>query len=78
MESVFQFAQSVAGRTIRVIVGIILLALGLFVMHAGFWGIVVALIGLLALVQGALGVILVAPLFGYTLTGQKRAGPVGL
>ncbi len=76
MDAVIQFMQSVTGRTIRIILGIILLALGLFVIQ-GVWGIVVALIGLIPLVAGLLGVTLIAPLFGYTLTGRKPVGPVG-
>ncbi len=76
MDAVIQFMQSVTGRTIRVILGIILLALGLFVIQ-GVWGIVVALIGLIPLVAGLFGVFLIAPLFGYTLTGRKPVGPVG-
>lgn len=77
MDAVIQFMQSVGGRVTRVILGIILLALGILVMHGGVWGIIVALIGLVPLVAGLLGVCLFAPLFGYTLTGQKRLGPVG-
>ncbi len=77
MDAVIQFMQSVTGRTIRVILGIILLALGLLVMHGGVWGIIVALIGLIPLVAGLFGVVLIAPLFGYTLTGRKPVGPVG-
>ena len=76
MDAVMQFMQSVTGRTVRVILGIILLALGLFVIQ-GVWGIVVALIGLIPLVAGLFGVVLMAPLFGYTLTGRKPVGPVG-
>jgi hypothetical protein len=68
-----QFMQSASGRAIRIILGIVLLALGLFVM-GGVWGIVVAIIGLLPLVGGVFGILLFAPLVGYTLTGHKRMG----
>jgi predicted PurR-regulated permease PerM len=75
MDAVIQFMQSAVGRTTRIILGIILLALGLFVM-GGIWGIIVAILGLLPLVGGAFGICLLAPLVGYTLTGHKRAGSV--
>jgi len=76
MDSVIQFMQSVTGKTIRIVIGIILLALGLYVMQGGFWGIVVALIGLVPLAGGLFGFTVIAPLFGYTLTGHRRVGHV--
>jgi len=77
MNAVIQFMQSVTGRVIRVILGIILLALGLIVMQGGIWGFIVAVIGLIPLLAGLFGVVLIAPLFGYTLTGDKQTGTVG-
>jgi hypothetical protein len=75
MDAIIQLMQSVTGRVIRIIIGLILLALGLLVMQGGLWGIIVAIIGLIPIVAALSGVIFVAPLFGYTLTGHKRAGP---
>jgi hypothetical protein len=76
MDSTIQFLESVSGRTVRVILGIVLLALGIFLMH-GVWGIVVDIIGIIVLVAGLFGILLLAPLFGYTMTGEKRAGHAG-
>jgi hypothetical protein len=76
MDSVIQFLESVTGKTLRAILGLVLLALGIFVIQ-GVWGIVVDIIGVIVLVAGLFGILLLAPLFGYTVTGQKREGHVG-
>jgi hypothetical protein len=65
------FMQSWIGRLLRVVVGLALIAVGLFVMQ-GVWGYVVAAIGLIPLFAGIVGVCLLAPLFGYTLSGAPR------
>ena len=76
MDAFIQFMQSVTGRTLRVILGIILIALGVILMRPILWvGIVVVVIGLVPLVAALLGVCLIAPLFGYSLTGHKPVGP---
>ncbi len=81
MNSTIQFLESVTGRTLRAIVGLVLLALGIFLIQ-GVWGlvglgIVVDIIGVIVLVAGLFGILFLAPLFGYTMTGQKRAGHAG-
>ena len=77
MSSLIEFLESVGGRTVRAILGIILLALGILMMQSPaivVWGIIVGLIGIIVLVAGLFGFLLLAPLFGYTVTGHKRAG----
>jgi Protein of unknown function (DUF2892) len=76
MGSFISFIQSLAGRLLRIVVGIALIALGFLVIH-NVWGIVVAVIGLVPLIAGLAGICLFAPLFGYTLTGQRKASPIG-
>ncbi len=65
------FMQSWVGRLLRVVAGLVLIAVGLFVMQ-GAWGYVVAAIGLIPLFAGVVGICLLAPLFGYTVSGQPR------
>ncbi|HLG75898.1 MAG TPA: DUF2892 domain-containing protein [Ktedonobacteraceae bacterium] len=75
MGSFVSFMQSLAGRLLRIVAGIALIAIGLLVIHNG-WGIVVAVIGAVPLVAGLAGICLFASLFRYTLTGQRRVSPV--
>ena len=75
MGSFISFMQSLAGRFLRIVVGIVLITIGVFVLDAA-WGTVVAIIGTVPLVAGVAGVCLFAPLFGYTLTGQRKTGYV--
>ena len=81
MNSTIQFLESMAGRTLRAIVGLLLLAFGIFLIQ-GVWGlvglgIVVDIIGVIVLVAGLFGILFLAPLFGYTMTGEKHAGHAG-
>lgn len=74
MGSFVSFMQSLAGRLLRIVAGIALILIGLIVIN-NVWGIVIALIGVVPLVAGLVGVCLLAPLFGYTLTGQRKGSP---
>lgn len=65
------FMQSTTGRLLRVVVGLALMVLGLFFVGGG-WGAVLAVIGAVPLIAGVVGICLFAPLFGYTLTGERR------
>jgi Inner membrane protein YgaP-like, transmembrane domain len=71
MSSFVTFMQSTTGRILRIVVGIVLIALGLLAVQ-GVWGIVLAVVGLVPLIAGLGGVCLVAPLFGFTLRGQHK------
>ena len=76
MGAFVQFMQSVSGRVLRIVVGIALIAVGLFLIQ-GAWGFVVAIIGLVPLIAGLLGFCLIAPLFGFTLKGERSPHPAG-
>ena len=65
------FMQSWVGRLLRIVAGFALIAIGLVVVQ-GAWGYVVAVIGLIPLFAGTVGICLLAPLFGYTLAGEPR------
>ena len=68
------FMASTAGRIIRVVAGIALVALGLLVLK-GTVGIVVAVVGLVPLAAGLFDFCVFAPLFGCPMSGPKiRAG----
>jgi len=75
MGSIVSFMQSLSGRLLRIVVGIALIAIGLLVIN-NVWGIVIAVIGAVPLIAGLVGICLFAPLFGYTLSGQRKASPV--
>ena len=63
-----QFMSSGLGRGLRIVAGIILIAVGLAVV-GGIGGIVLAVVGLVPLLAGAFDVCLFAPLFGAPLKG---------
>jgi hypothetical protein len=69
-----KFMASTNGRIIRAVAGIILIALGLFVLK-GTVGIIVAVVGLVPALAGIFDFCVFAPLFGCPLSGSKiRAG----
>jgi uncharacterized membrane protein HdeD (DUF308 family) len=68
------FLASTTGRWVRIVAGIILVAVGLFVVQ-NTGGIVLAVIGLLPLLAGVLDFCIFAPLFGAPLSGKAiRSG----
>jgi hypothetical protein len=68
------FMASTAGRIIRVVAGIALVALGLLVLK-GTVGIIVAVVGMVPLLAGLFDFCVFAPLFGCPMSGPKiRAG----
>ncbi|MHB8624768.1 MAG: YgaP family membrane protein [Aggregatilineales bacterium] len=67
--SLIKFLASPAGRLVRIIAGIVLVAVGLFVMQ-NTAGIVLAVIGLVPLLAGLLDVCIFAPLFGASFSGK--------
>lgn len=68
------FMASTAGRIVRVVAGIALVALGLLVLK-GTVGIVVAVVGLVPLAAGLFDFCVFAPLFGCPMSGPMiRAG----
>ena len=74
MNPFVKFMASPAGRIIRIVAGIVLVALGLLVIH-GVGGIIVAIVGLVPLIAGLFDFCVFAPLFGAPMSGPKiRAG----
>jgi hypothetical protein len=68
------FMASTNGRILRGVAGIIIIALGLFVIK-GTVGIIVAVVGLVPALAGLFDFCVFAPLFGCPLSGSKiRAG----
>lgn len=68
MNAIVPFMRSTIGRIIRV-------ALGVYLMYIGFLGtagVVVGVIGIVPVLAGFMNFCLLAPLFGFTLMGQKR------
>ncbi len=74
MNPIISFLASGTGRIVRVVAGLALVALGLFVSN-GAAGIVLIVVGLVPLVAGLFDFCVFAPLFSAPLSGQKiRAG----
>jgi hypothetical protein len=73
MNPFVKFMASPAGRVTRVVAGIVLVALGIFMHSVG--GIIVAVVGLVPLLAGLFDFCVFAPLFGAPMSGPKiRAG----
>ena len=66
-------ASNPVGRAVRIIAGIILVVVGLFVL-GGTAGIIVAVIGLVPLLAGIFDVCVFAPLFGASFYGKNIRG----
>jgi len=69
MNPFVKFMASPAGRITRIVAGIVLVALGIFMHSPG--GIIVAVIGLVPLVAGLFDFCVFAPLFGAPMSGPK-------
>jgi hypothetical protein len=76
MKMLISFLASTAGRALRVVVGIALIAVALIYVQ-GTWGVVLTIIGVLPLVAGLFDVCLFAPLFGLPFQGERIRGPQG-
>ena len=70
MSALVRFMSSTTGRIVRIVAGIVLIAVGLLAI-SGTAGIIVAIIGLLPLFAGILDVCVLAPLFGMPLGGKQ-------
>lgn len=74
MNPMISFLASPAGRIVRIVAGLALVAWGLLGLP-GVTGIVVAIVGLVPLVAGLFDFCVFAPLFGNPLSGARiRAG----
>jgi hypothetical protein len=69
--SFVSFMRSAAGRGLRIVAGIALIAVGISI--GGTAGVIVAVVGVVPLGAGASNVCLAGPLFGVDLRGRKPA-----
>lgn len=70
MNALFRFLASPAGRVVRVVAGIVLIAVGLFLVQ-GVGGWILAIIGLVPLGAGVFDRCVFAPLFGLPFVGPN-------
>ncbi len=59
------------GRVTRIVAGLVLIAIGLYLQST--WGIVIAIVGLAPLLAGGFNVCLFAPLFGGPFNARRLA-----
>ena len=75
MNPIVKFLASSTGRITRIVVGIVLMALGFFVVDDMVVGAILMVVGLIPLLAGLFDFCLLAPLFGLPMSGRKiRAG----
>ncbi len=75
MNPFISWMASSAGRITRIVAGLALIVLGLFVVHSTVGTIVLVVIGLVPLLAGIFDFCVFAPLFGNPFNGSKiRAG----
>jgi hypothetical protein len=70
--SFVSFMRSAAGRGLRIVAGIALIAVGLAI--GGTGGVIIAVVGVVPLAAGVFHFCLAGPLFGVDLMGRKPAG----
>ncbi len=70
MNTFFRFMANATGRVIRIVAGLVLIALGLLWLK-GTGGWVLAIVGLVPLLAGALDKCVFAPLFGLPFDGSQ-------
>jgi hypothetical protein len=74
MNPFVKFMASTTGRIVRIVAGVVLIVLGIWVI-GGTAGVIVAVIGAVPLLAGIFDFCVFAPLFGAPLSGPKiRAG----
>ena len=76
MQSLFSFLASMSGRVVRIVAGIVLVALGLLVI-GGTAGYIIAVIGLLPLAAGVFDFCIFAPLAGLPFNGAALRAALG-
>jgi hypothetical protein len=70
MNPLIKFLTSTAGRVVRILAGLALITWGLIGL-SGATGVVVAVVGAVPFLAGLFDFCVFAPLFGYSLSGQK-------
>jgi hypothetical protein len=75
MNPFISWMASSAGRITRIVAGLALIVLGLFVVHSTAGAVVLIVVGLVPLLAGIFDFCVFAPLFGNPFSGSKiRAG----
>ena len=69
--SFVEWMSKPAGRILRIVAGIVLIAAGLY--FQGFWGYVVAVVGLVPVLAGTFNFCLVAPIVGASFRPRTLA-----
>jgi type IV secretory pathway VirB2 component (pilin) len=70
MNAFFRFLASTTGRVVRIVAGLLLIALGiLWLKGTGGW--ILAIVGLVTLLAGAFDKCVFAPLFGLPFNGPQ-------
>jgi len=76
MNAFFRFLANSTGRIVRVVAGLVLIAIGIFWVHGvGDW--VLIIVGLVPLLAGAFDKCVFAPLFGLPFDGSQLREKVG-
>jgi hypothetical protein len=70
MNAFFRFMANSNGRIVRVVAGLLLIVIGIFWVH-GTGGWILAIVGLVPLLAGALDKCVFAPLFGHSFDGPQ-------
>jgi hypothetical protein len=70
MKALFRFLASPTGRVVRIVAGLVLIAIGLVWVH-GVGGWILAIVGLVPLAAGVFDRCVFAPLFGLPFVGAS-------
>jgi len=70
MNAFFRFLANTTGRVVRIVAGLLLIAIGLFWVQ-GAVGWILAIVGLVPLLAGAFDKCVFAPLFGLPFNGPQ-------
>lgn len=70
MKEFFRFIASPTGRVVRILAGLALILIGPLVL-GGFWGWILAIVGLVPLLAGLFDRCVFAPLFGLPFVGPR-------
>ena len=68
-----KFMATTTGRAIRIIAGLVMIVMGLFVMQDST-GVLIAIVGIAPLAAGIFNVCLVAPFIGAPFSGRRALG----
>ena len=77
MNPFVKIMASPTGRITRIIAGIVLIVLGLWVVHSLAGSIILVIVGLVPLLAGLFDFCVFAPLFGNPMSGPKIRAEVG-